>query len=198
MPVIFASHFSNSSLISVIFDKTLIHSRSMNRYTDLNIGYTFPFFGPGVLVILVGLACFLFSWIIAVFFILCGCAVLAFREGILADGENKRIMKYYALFNYKSGTWIDVKHYDHILLRYTSDTLNINHRGGSSTIRSRTYDIVLCNEKGREEEIHDFTEYKKAEDALQVFAHVLQLKPVNKVAETWSSVAERQRKRGRR
>lgn len=169
----------------------------MKAYTDINIGYTFAYLGQGVVFIIAGGLSFFLNYVLAVGLILAGTALLSLREGIAANSNTNRIKKYYALFTIKFGLWMETKGFDCIELKYTNESQTFNSRGSSTTVRTKTFDLVLTKKSDVSIELHDFTNYAKAKQALESLSDTLGLEAIDRIEEI-RSIALTKRKERRR
>ncbi len=95
---------------------------------------------------------------IAIFAIL----LLFVKSGIEIDVSKKLIREYKSIFNFKLGPWLEVMNYRKILLKYTRESQVMNSRGRSTSVNTRTFDLILIDENEVETPIYEFSKYKMA------------------------------------
>jgi hypothetical protein len=165
---------------------------------EIQLGFTFDYFIPGVLLIIIGGVSCIGSIPIGVVMILSGVALLLLKTSIEIDTGNKRIRKFYALFSLRFGSWISTERFPKATLSLTNESRTILHRGGQTTTRTRTYDIIFHDDAGALKEMNDFRSYDKAVLTLGLIAELLQLQVTNKVEEARGTALKRRREQGRK
>jgi hypothetical protein len=160
---------------------------------DVNIGYKLQHLIPAFFIIVAGALLFFASWVLAVPVILLGISLLCMRAGIEIDTKNKAIRKYSAWGTVKFGSWISLQPYNHVEIRYTSESQSMHSRGSSVTVRTKTYDLVFFDGKGTEFEFNDFIDYEIGHRVFKIVVASFGMTSRNVIAEMVQKAKERKR-----
>lgn len=166
----------------------------MKEISDINIGYKLQHLIPAFFVIVIGFLLFIVHWIFVIPVVLFGISLLCMRSGVEIDITNKQIRMYSALSNLKFGSWTDLKPFNHIELKYTNESQTMSSRGSTTTVRTKTYDLVFYTPNGKEEEFNDFTDYKIATQVFKIVANSFGMSSRNIIEEMVTKAKERYRK----
>jgi hypothetical protein len=147
------------------------------------MGYKLQHLIPAFFIIVAGGLLFFAHWLLAIPTILIGILLLCMRSGIEIDQTKKQIRKYSALSNLKLGAWVNLKIYHHVELKHTSISQTMSSRAQSTTVRTKTYDLIFFNAAGQEYEFNDFTDYKIAVQVFKTVASSLGITSRNHIEE---------------
>ncbi len=165
----------------------------MTERSFVKLGFTFEYFMHGVILIVIGLVCYLFNVIFATMILLVGIALLLVRSGIEIDSNFKKVRKYYEFFSLRFGTWVSVEKFQRIELRQTKESQTFVSRSGQKTFETKTYDIVLIDKTGFYIELNDFTNYNVAVETLALISKTFSMESVNQVVEIRKNAIERRK-----
>lgn len=166
----------------------------MKNISDINIGYKLQHLIPAFFIIVIGCLLFFAHWLFAIPVVLFGISLLCMRSGIEIDITNKQIRMYSALSNLKFGSWTDLKPYNHVELKYTNESQTMSSRGSTTTVRTKTYDLVFYKSDSKEEEFNDFIDYKIATQVFRIVASSFGMTSRNIIEEMVIKAKERNRK----
>jgi hypothetical protein len=160
----------------------------------IKLGYTFEYFIPGVLLIIIGGVCFLGNALAAIFLLVLGIILILLRSGIEIDEGRKSVRKFYDCFSIRFGRWISVKNMQAVELRFTNESKTMQHRGGQTSVRTKTFDIVFVKKSGTSYELNDFKSYHVATQALKLISQTFDLGARNIVEERRAAAILRRKK----
>jgi hypothetical protein len=150
---------------------------------EIKLGFTFEYFFPGVVLIIVGGLSFFGNIIVATCLLTLGILLLLLRTGIQVDPTKKSVRKYYDLFSLRLGDWICITNFPKVELRPTNESQTLQYRGGQTTVETKTYDIILIDKTGFSRELNDFTNYNIATQVLKLIADTFAVEIKNEVEE---------------
>lgn len=156
----------------------------INRNQQLNLGYTFDYFIPAVLLIIIGGVCFLVHFALAAALLIIGLFLLLLQKGIEIDENSKRVRRYYSLFSLRFGKWTGMKNIITVVLSMTNESQTLQHRSGETTMETKTFDIYLISDTGFSTELNDFKNYNDAVKTMKMIADTFAIGAEDKVAET--------------
>ena len=111
-------------------------------------------------------------------------------RGVLIDIQLLRIKPYVYFFT-DIGAWESLTHYDRIVLRYVNESRTMNHRAGSTTHKTRCFEVFLVASNKSELMLKEFSNYDEAKKILSEYA-----KKLNKVeVDSYESMKEQLQKR---
>ncbi len=183
---------SNSApfLASFVFMPNYMETR-----TFVQLGFTFEYFIPGVLLIIIGGVSFFANIFVATSILVFGISLLLLRTGIEIDANKKRVRKFYELFSFRFGIWVITANYIKVELSQTNESQTMMSRGGQRTYETKTYDIVFVNKSGFRRELNDFQNYNTAIQTLQIISKALTIESKNKVADIRHAAIQRRKDR---
>ena len=169
----------------------------MKTNISVKLGFTFEYFIPGVLLIIIGGVCFLVNIILAILMVLFGISALLLQTGIEVDVVDKKVRKFYDLFSLRFGIWINALSLTRVELKTTNESQTMQSRGGQTTYHTKTYDIVFYDNSGTFRELNDFKDYKVAVQILDLISKTFNLESTNEVKEIRNSAMKRRKERKR-
>ncbi|MFL5763973.1 MAG: hypothetical protein ACJ77K_08540 [Bacteroidia bacterium] len=167
----------------------------MANRQEIKLGYTFEYFIPGVLLIIIGGVVCIGNSFAGAPIGLSGIALLLLKAGIQINTKKRTVRKYYELFSLRFGSWIEVNQFANISLSMTNETRTVQHRAGQTTSTTKTYDLVLSGQAGSAIELNDFSNYDVAVRAMKLIAETFQLNPENKIQEAREAAMKRRKER---
>ena len=165
----------------------------MPANTFIRLGFTFDYFVPGVLLIIIGGVCFFANSFIAFFILIFGITLLLLRSGIEIDPDKKRVRKFYDFFSVRFGMWIYSMNFSKVELSPTNESQTMLGRSGEMTYETKTYDILFIDDSGSSKELNDFKSYDTAVHVLDQISLILKLESINEVAEIRSAAMKRRK-----
>lgn len=163
----------------------------MQTNTTIKFGFTFDFFIPGVLIIILGGISFFADVLIAIAVLFLGISLLLLGSGIEIDPDNNRIRKFYNFFPLRFGSWINTTYFPKVVLKRTNESQTMQSRGGQKTYETKTYDIVFIDNYGAFRELNDFKNYDNAVQMLELISKKLSLECRNEVQEIREAALKR-------
>ena len=168
----------------------------MSLKTSVQLGYTFEYFIPGVILLIIGGIFFLVNSMLAILIILTGTSFLLLKTGIEIDQKTKDVRKFYSLFSLRFGGWIRTVNLPTMVVALTNTSKQLTSRGSSRTSYTGSYDVVFCDEKGSKRELNDFRTYDKALQLFNLINEQLALQHSrNEVKEAHEKAAKNRRER---
>lgn len=151
----------------------------MVELIDINEGKTGANGLPAALVGGLGVALLTVNiWISVLCFVLC-VLMASVTEGVAFDVTNKKYRKYYALFNWKSGSWKDLPQATQVDLKLHIRSFSVTKwlpKSPKDTGRARervlTYTISFENSGAV---FYEFNKYVHARKALEALSEILQV-----------------------
>lgn len=165
----------------------------MTTNTTIKLGFTFDYFIPGVLLIIIGGVTYFANFIVATSILLLGISLIVLRSGIEIDPNKKRVRRFYELLSIRFGGWIGMKNFEKVELKFTNESQTLVSRGGQRTYETKTYDIVFVDHSGFSRELNDFRNYNVAVQTLDLISKTFSLKSTNEIAEIRKAALERRK-----
>jgi hypothetical protein len=160
-----------------------------------NFGRTYDYFIPSVLIIVTGGLCCILSILAGLPVIVIGLLLLFTETGIEIDEEKKTIRKYTQLFRIKKGSTYQLNQIDHLELKYTHETQTLQHRAGSTTMETKTFDLIITNKSNSSSEFHEFDNYTLAREIIVKIAAVGNIRYTDQVHDIREAIQKRKQER---
>ncbi|MCK6649456.1 MAG: hypothetical protein L6Q66_07360 [Bacteroidia bacterium] len=162
---------------------------------EIKLGYTFEYFIPGVLSIILGAVFFFWNIVLGAMVLCFGIALILLQTGIEIDRSKNKLRKFYQLFPIKFGQWLNMGDFSAVELRRTNESQTMQHRAGQTTVETKTFDIILLEKSGRIIELNDFKSYSIAAKTLILISETFLLQSRNEVEEIRKAAMQRRKER---
>lgn len=151
----------------------------MTERIDINEGKTGANGVPAAFAGLIGVILLTVNfWVSLLFFGICAIMSLV-TEGVELDGSKKRYRRYYALFNFKTGSWKSIPRAKEVDLKLNIRSFSVTRwlpsgpgESGSARERIITFNIILETETGQQV-FYEFYKYNHARKALEAIGSIL-------------------------
>jgi len=171
---------------------------AVSKPQEIKLGYTFEYFIPGVLLIIIGGVSALGSIVAAIFLLIPGISLLLLQTGIEIDLDKKRVRKYYELFSLRFGSWIMTKKFSILELSPTNESQTMQHRAGQTTVETKTFDVIFVSKSGFSRELNEFKNYNTAYQVFKLIADTFVLESRNGVEEIRKAIVLRRKSKNLR
>lgn len=136
---------------------------------------------PALGVLVLGLASFVLSWILALPILMISIGLFASSTGVQINTDTKQYRTYMAVFGYKMGSWSSLSNITEVTLILSTERTTIKGIipgavpiGRSATLQVRTYDLLI-NDGINAEELNDFITYKNARKTYDILNQSLNI-----------------------
>lgn len=152
-------------------------------------GMTNSYLVPALVVLVLGLASFVVSWILALPILTISIGLFASTTGVQINTDTKQYRTYVGFFGYNMGSWSSLSRVNDVALILSTERTTIKGIvpgampiGRSSTLQVRTYDVLLRDEISQFE-LNDFMTYKNARKTYDILIETLNISSRDYVAE---------------
>ncbi len=163
-------------------------------------GFSNQYLVQGFGVVAGGLLCLLVSSYLALPIVIIGIGLLAVRTGVLVDTKEFKYKLYREIFGISFGTWKSLKNTSGLVLKLTisqSTIAGMNPGLGtyrSTSIKTRTFDVLLIRDGTQPKQLNDFVNYKPARRTAVIISKTLNIPFTDKVADKISQNKAKRRK----
>lgn len=163
-----------------------------DQFIHIKKGVTLDNFFLGIGILIASIAAIIYiHFFLGLPLLYLGLAILLSVKGVIIDVENRKLKSYFDFFIFKTGNWENIATYNKVTLELTNKSQQMNSRGSSTNVKTKTYDIFLTDSTWRKIELKDFTDYAEAKELLNTMATALKITSVDHYAEARKNAKSR-------